>query len=163
MNKEILKSISEIVDKKISSLPYNSTFPSVIYGKENGKYKIVYEGNLHLVENSLPINLSVGDLVWVDMPNGNIKNMRISGIRNTDIDFSPSSIPTYEVDDYLSLTSKNPVQNKVLTKELNNKVDAEEGKQLSDENYTLTEKEKLKDINNATAMTVLEINEICTL
>lgn len=50
-------------------------------------------------------------------------------------------------DDHLSTTSKAPVQNKVVTNALNNKVTKETGKGLSEENYTTTEKTKLSGID----------------
>lgn len=62
-----------------------------------------------------------------------------------------------KVDDKLSEESENPVQNKVITEALKEKVDKVEGKQLSTEDFTTTLKEKLEglkafdptEINNA--------------
>lgn len=47
------------------------------------------------------------------------------------------------VDSSLSTTSENPVQNKVITQELNKKVDKEEGKGLSTNDYTDEDKERV--------------------
>ena len=52
------------------------------------------------------------------------------------------------VDSSLSTTSTNPVQNKVVTEELSNKVDKEEGKGLSTKDYTDEDKEKVGHILN---------------
>lgn len=52
------------------------------------------------------------------------------------------------VDDALSATSTNPVQNAVITTELNKKVNAESGKGLSTNDYTTTEKNKLAGIES---------------
>ena len=52
------------------------------------------------------------------------------------------------VDSEMSPDSENPIQTKVVYEELEKKVDKEEGKQLSTENYTTTEKEKLNDLPN---------------
>ena len=46
------------------------------------------------------------------------------------------------VDSALSTTSENPVQNKVVTKRLNKKVDKVSGKSLSTNDYTDEDKEK---------------------
>lgn len=62
-----------------------------------------------------------------------------------------------KVDDKLSEESENPVQNKVITEALKEKVDKVEGKQLSTEDFTTALKEKLEglkafdptEINNA--------------
>ena len=50
------------------------------------------------------------------------------------------------VDDALSETSKNPVQNKIVTAELKKKVDAEDGKGLSTNDYDDTSKAKVDAI-----------------
>ena len=50
------------------------------------------------------------------------------------------------IDSSLSSSSTNPVQNKVINSALNNKVDKVSGKQLSTNDYTTTEKNKLAGI-----------------
>lgn len=52
------------------------------------------------------------------------------------------------VDDALNTESANPVQNKVVKAALDNKVDVVAGKQLSTEDYTTNEKEKLASLQN---------------
>lgn len=51
-------------------------------------------------------------------------------------------------DTFVSETSTNAVQNKVVTNALNNKVDKVEGKQLSTEDFTTTLKNKLEGLSN---------------
>lgn len=53
---------------------------------------------------------------------------------------------TITVDSSLSTTSTNPVQNKVITEELNKKVLKVDGKGLSTNDYTTTEKQKLSGL-----------------
>lgn len=53
------------------------------------------------------------------------------------------------VDDKLSTSSVNPVQNKIVTAALNNKVEVEEGKGLSTNDYTTAEKNKLGQIDDS--------------
>lgn len=52
------------------------------------------------------------------------------------------------IDSSLSTTSENPVKNKVITEELNKKVDKVEGKQLSTEDFTSKLKGKLDGLSN---------------
>lgn len=52
------------------------------------------------------------------------------------------------IDSSLSSSSTNPVQNKVINTALGNKVDKVDGKQLSTNDYTTTEKNKLAGIEN---------------
>lgn len=52
------------------------------------------------------------------------------------------------IDSETSTTSKNAVQNKVITAALNNKVDKVTGKQLSEEDFTTMLKEKLDSLKN---------------
>lgn len=51
-----------------------------------------------------------------------------------------------QIDDEMSASSTNPVQNKVITGALGDKVDKVQGKGLSEEDYTSTEKSKLSGI-----------------
>jgi hypothetical protein len=60
------------------------------------------------------------------------------------------------VDSSLSTISTNPVQNKVVTKELNKKVDKVSGKGLSTNDYTTAEKNKLAGMKTETWTFTLE-------
>lgn len=68
-----------------------------------------------------------------------------------DIDYTKEEIEKLKMqivtDDHLSTTSTNPVQNKIVTQALNNKVSKETGKGLSSNDFTDEDKEKL---DNAT-------------
>lgn len=78
----IVDRVIQSINRKISTLPSDKTFPSVAYGKdENGKYKIVFEGRLRNVQNALPCELKTGELVWVKIPEGKLKDMHICGLR----------------------------------------------------------------------------------
>lgn len=55
---------------------------------------------------------------------------------------------TYPIDSTLSTTSKNAIQNKVVTAALDTKVDKVSGKQLSTEDFTTALKTKLEGLNN---------------
>ena len=60
------------------------------------------------------------------------------------------------VDNTLSLESANPVENRVITSALNNKVNKVSGKQLSTEDFTTAEKNKLANIENNAQVNTLE-------
>ena len=60
------------------------------------------------------------------------------------------------VDNTLSLESANPVENRVITSALNNKVNKVSGKQLSTEDFTTAEKNKLTNIENGAQVNTLE-------
>ena len=60
------------------------------------------------------------------------------------------------VDSALSLTSENPVQNKVIKSALDNKVSTESGKGLSSNDYTSAEKTKLSGIDTGAQVNVIE-------
>lgn len=61
-----------------------------------------------------------------------------------------------DVDDALSSTSENPVQNKVINSALAGKVDTESGKGLSTNDYTTAEKNKLAGIDTGANVNVIE-------
>lgn len=60
------------------------------------------------------------------------------------------------IDSALSTTSENPVQNKVITNALDEKVDKVSGKGLSTEDYTTSEKTKLATIESAANKTIVD-------
>lgn len=60
------------------------------------------------------------------------------------------------VDDKTSTTSTNPIQNKVITAELNKKVNSVSGKGLSTNDYTNDEKEKLEGIAAGAQVNIIE-------
>ncbi len=65
-----------------------------------------------------------------------------------------------DVDDTLSNTSENPVQNKVINAALAEKVDAVDGKGLSTNDYTTAEKNKLAGIDTGAEVNVIESVEV---
>ena len=60
------------------------------------------------------------------------------------------------IDSALSATSTHPVENKVITKELANKVNKEEGKVLSSNDFTDNNKTKLDSIQKGAQINVIE-------
>ena len=84
LNRTLLTSIEKILSEKLSTIYYDKTFPSIIYGVNN-TYQIVREGHLYTVPNGLGIPLQMAQGVWVTIPGGNknLKDMYISAIRGT--------------------------------------------------------------------------------
>ncbi len=86
LNRTLLTSIEKLLSEKLSTIYYDKTFPSIIYGVNNdGTYQIVREGHLYTVPNGLGIPLQMAQGVWVTIPGGNknLKDMYISAIRGT--------------------------------------------------------------------------------
>jgi len=83
-NNILIKSSETLIDKKLSNIYYDKTFPSVVYGKnDDGTYKIIREGKMYNVPCALGYEIKTTQHVWVTMPCGanNFKDMYISGIR----------------------------------------------------------------------------------
>lgn len=98
--------------------------------------------------DELPAATGVGDSdLFVVEQSGVAKSIEGSALRSN---FSQ------EVDDALSATSENAVQNKVIKAALDGKVDAVDGKVLSDNNYTDTEKLKLAGIATGANKTTVD-------
>jgi hypothetical protein len=67
-----------------------------------------------------------------------------------------ATVQEVTVDSALSETSANPVENKVIKAELDKKVTKVSGKDLSSNDYTSTEKEKLKNIAENAQVNIIE-------
>lgn len=82
----------------------------------------------------------------------NIKlNARLRAYSNASIE-----LPALAVDDTLSETSTNPVQNKVITLALSEKVDKEVGKTLTSNDFTNELKDKLDNIEVGANKTIID-------
>lgn len=77
----IMKSMNSVLSEKVMSLPFDRTFKSTVWGKnEDGTYQISYMGQLYNVYNALGMQISPGQSVWVKIPGGIFRNMHICGI-----------------------------------------------------------------------------------
>jgi len=103
-----------------------------------------YNATSHKWENASPGT--------VDTNLEDLKDVNISGIQNGQILVwdatsgrwvNSANSPAITVDDEISATSENPVQNKVIKTALDGKVNTESGKGLSTNDYDNTEKEKV--------------------
>jgi hypothetical protein len=82
------------------------------------------------------------------MENGKYYHLRRSGEEIDSLLDKIENDNVGDVDSSLSDISEKPLMNKVVTKELGNKVDKVEGKGLSTEDFTTQEKEKLASLEN---------------
>ena len=82
-NNNFLKTIEIFVDKKLSKLYFDKTFPSVVYGiNSDGTYVIVKAGQKYNVKCAIPgLSLGLGSNVWVKIPSGRMHYMHICGVR----------------------------------------------------------------------------------
>lgn len=88
--------------------------------------------------------------------------VKVTDVQNSDHEslVGEGGVVTIAVDDALSTTSENSVQNKVVTAALEGKVDVESGKGLSTEDYTTAEKTKLGTIASNAQVNVIESVEV---
>lgn len=80
IQEEIIKAINVIVEKNIEKYQLLDV-PSVVTGVKNGKYKVTINGAEYYVKDGVNINPAIGTLVWIHIPNGDIKNAYISARR----------------------------------------------------------------------------------
>lgn len=77
---EILKTIDLGIKERVSKL-YNTDVPSVVTGIKNGKYTVTINGLEKDVKDGVGVSPTVGQAVWVHLPNGNIRDAYISALR----------------------------------------------------------------------------------
>ena len=114
--------------------------------------------------------INMEDLKWIDLVNGESDvdaddiNKLAKYIKELNENKPDKNDVAIDVDDKLSADSLNPVQNKVVTKALGEKVDKEDGKGLSTNDYTDEDKEKLNNIEDGANKTVVdsELSETST-
>ena len=79
---DILDAIDIIVEEKIKNIQQTKMFKSVIVSvNSDGTYTIIKDKQKYDVNNGLGIDLTVGQTVWVMIPNGILRDMFICGIR----------------------------------------------------------------------------------
>ena len=77
----LIEKIVSIVDTKISTLKFDKTFKSTVWGiNSDGTYKISYKNQIYNVPNALGTELSLGQAVWVKIPCGIFRYIHICGI-----------------------------------------------------------------------------------
>lgn len=78
----IVECMSKLIDKKLESFQCTKVFPSIIKSiNPDSTYTIIKGKNKYDVKNGLGVGLNEGQSVWVMIPNGQIKDMFVCGIR----------------------------------------------------------------------------------
>ncbi len=79
---EILKSIQSMIDKSIGDYKADRTFKTAIKKVTPKGYIILDEfGSERVVKCCIPnVSLNTGQMVWVKIPMGQIKNIHITGV-----------------------------------------------------------------------------------
>lgn len=73
--------ISNLIDEKTLKLKFDKTFKATIWKiNTDGTYQINYKGQVYSVSNALGTTLSLGQIVWVKIPSGILREMHICGV-----------------------------------------------------------------------------------
>ena len=79
----LLSTIEMMIEEKMKSHSAPKMFQSVVYKvNEDNTYQIVKDKQIYNVKNGLGYKLSIGQGVWVVIPNNELRNMFICGVRN---------------------------------------------------------------------------------
>ena len=79
---EIIKSIEVMVDKSLENQKTTVTKPAIVESIKNNKYKVTVDGTSIYVYDSVGCDPTIGAGVWIQIPNGDIGNAFITGLRN---------------------------------------------------------------------------------
>lgn len=80
IKEEIIESTNIIVDEAIKGL-VGCDIPATIEKKQGNKYQVTIKGVTKFIKDGVGISPSVGDAVWVRLPNGLIKDAYIEARR----------------------------------------------------------------------------------
>lgn len=78
---EIIKAIDIMIVKRLENLKISTDVASVVQDIKGNKYKVAINGNEIWVKCGTNISVSKGSLVWIHIPNGNIKDAFILAIK----------------------------------------------------------------------------------
>ena len=78
---EIIKSIEVMIDKSLEDQKNTTTKPAIVESINNDKYQVSLNGTTISVYDSVGCDPTIGAGVWVQIPNGDIKNAFITGLR----------------------------------------------------------------------------------
>ena len=77
-----MNNISRLVKGLCEKLKYDKSFPSTIYKVNlDGTYTIIKDKQEYKVKNALGTTLTLGQNVWVKIPQGSLRNMHIYGVK----------------------------------------------------------------------------------
>ena len=62
---EIINTVETVVKKYLGNLKISRDVPSVVTAISNNKYRLQFEGKVHLLKDGIGLNLTIGTQVWV--------------------------------------------------------------------------------------------------
>lgn len=135
----------------------------ITYQLKRGPQSVIESKNPILAEGE-PIVIFCDDgSTRLKIGDGETPYLELAYVGGTINEDSDGGVVSIEVDDTLSIYSENPVQNKIITKALNDltnkfetKVDKVNGKGLSTNDFTNNEKAKLADIEDGANKTIVD-------
>ena len=80
IQKEIIDSIDILIAKAVSKYQFLD-IPSVVTEVKGNKYKVTINGIEKFVKDGVGVSPTIGQAVWVHLPNGNIKDAYICALR----------------------------------------------------------------------------------
>lgn len=135
----------------------------ITYQLKRGPQSVIEAKNPILAEGEPIVIFCEDGSTKLKIGDGQTPYLELDYIGGTINEDSDGEVVSIEVDDTLSIYSENPVQNKVITKAINdltdkldNKVEKEKGKGLSTNDFTNNEKIKLADIEEGANKTVVD-------
>lgn len=128
----------------------------ITYQLKRGPQSVIEANNPILAEGEPIVIFCEDGSTKLKIGDGQTPYLELDYIGGTINEDSDGDVVSIEIDDTLSVYSENPVQNKVITKALADKVDKVNGKGLSTNDFSNAEKEKLADIEEGANKTVID-------
>ena len=135
----------------------------ITYQLKRGPQSVIEAKNPILAEGEPIVIFCEDGSTKLKIGDGQTPYLELDYVGGTINEDSDGDVVSIEIDDTLSVYSENPVQNKIVTKALNDltdklsdKVDKVKGKGLSTNDFTANEKAKLADIEEGANKTVVD-------
>lgn len=135
----------------------------ITYQLKRGSQSVIEAKNPILAEGEPIVIFCEDGSTKLKIGDGQTPYLELDYVGGTINEDSDGDVVSIEIDDTLSVYSENPVQNKIVTKALNDltdklgdKVDKVKGKGLSTNDFTANEKAKLADIEEGANKTVVD-------
>jgi len=78
----LTSNMAKLIRGLFKKLKYDKSFPSTIYKVNlDGTYTIIKDKQEYKVKNALGTTLTLGQNVWVKIPQGSLRNMHIYGVK----------------------------------------------------------------------------------
>lgn len=128
----------------------------ITYQLKRGPQSVIEAKNPILAEGEPIVIFCEDGSTKLKIGDGRTPYLELDYVGGTINEDSDGDVVSIEIDDVLSVYSENPVQNKVITKALADKVDKVKGKGLSTNDFSNAEKDKLADIEDGATKTIVD-------